>query len=89
MEPQIQSGGFKGVKVDASIPDAPSQQVGSKNCHRWCKGKAGTEHNAVWQFWFSGHIFERFDYQRLKCLNCGRVLKIRVVPSDKPSHPRA
>lgn len=60
---------------------------------RWCKGKVGVEHEAVWQFWFECYRYPTptstrhgWDWQRRKCLECGRVIGIRQVRSDQPSH---
>lgn len=91
----LHSGGKRGIPVigyrgrydGPPIAETPARAGTAKDTRRWCKGVEGREHDAVWQFWFDvPKICGNLDYQHLKCTNCGRVMRIRTVPSDRPSH---
>ena len=83
------SGQHKSVILQEPPPDDVKSLGQRRDTRRWCRGKVGVEHDAVWQilFWCDWKV-EPTDWQVNKCLSCGRHLGLRTVPSNRPSHPR-
>jgi hypothetical protein len=86
------SGQHKSDRLQALPPEDP-RSISERDTRRWCRGKVGVEHDAVWQFLRDGFEWDRrdnvsVDWQVHRCVNCGRQLDFRTVPSDQPSHPR-
>lgn len=92
MEPNIHSGGKKGLPVTGDSgtykgPEAVERIVphGAKDTRRWCKGRVDIEHQPVWQFLFDMNWRPHpSEYQVKKCLECGRHCGLRVIRSDIP-----
>ena len=85
--PNVQTGGDKGIRATMPLPPDTPKALGERDTRRWCRGKVGVEHDAVWQFWLE--CFWKAvpsDWQIRRCLNCGRHLGMRTVPSNRPSH---
>jgi hypothetical protein len=62
--------------IDSETADRAPRHKPRKNKRRWCKGRAGVGHVLAWEVW---HIFggASVQYDRLRCLNCGKVRGFR------------
>ena len=50
-----------------------------RDTRRWCRGKVGVEHKAVWTYWMACDIFgdRGSSFWRLICQECGKHLGLR------------
>ena len=86
-EANVQTGGEKGIRATMPMPGEESRALGERDTRRWCRGKVGVEHEAVWQFWMECSWKKvSSDWQIKRCVRCGRQLGMRTVPSNSPSH---